>query len=437
MTQPQPYERQTDFTEFSAENPSTPQPGVALDGEFDAIKTTLEGALRVIALIQRDDGQLKNNIVTLDSLSPAVMLALGAGVAWLPRGAWITALPYAVSDVISHGTATYVCPVAHTAGVFTTDLAAGRWILIFDSAGTTPGDGTVTPAKLAPGSVTTPAIGFTDLDLAGRVRGQSGVQAGTAPAGQVLHAKLDTGSVLARVERKTDDQGAVGYRIVGVSVSWDLCMASAGEDLLIGPVGAQKTRLLEAGGLDQAGDIRATGTSAPTTGAGIRLYYAGGIGYADAYDHGGSAWKTAKIRGLEVYLTSAGIDVVKVTPTGVDITGKVQRGAVDLGWLDLPQNPQSASYTLTLGDRGKHIYSVNVAGQSVFVPTNSVAAFPIGSAIVIVNDGTNPITVSQGSVYLRLAGGGSTGDRSIASGGIATLLKVDTDRWFISGIGVS
>jgi hypothetical protein len=42
--------------------------------------------------------------------------------------AWMTNTAYAVDARVTHSALTYRCLVAHTSGVFATDLAAGKWV---------------------------------------------------------------------------------------------------------------------------------------------------------------------------------------------------------------------------------------------------------------------------------------------------------------------
>jgi hypothetical protein len=72
------------------------------------------------------------------------------------------------------------------------------------------------------------------------------------------------------------------------------------------------------------------------------------------------------------------------------------------------------------------------------IANNASQGFQVGAAITVVNQGTGNITVAQGSgVTLYLAGNASSGNRSVATFGMATLIKVATDTWFISGAGVA
>lgn len=56
-----------------------------------------------------------------------------ASVTTLPvdRGNWVTAVVYNTFDIVKQNNAWYICIISHTSGVFATDLAAGKWALIF------------------------------------------------------------------------------------------------------------------------------------------------------------------------------------------------------------------------------------------------------------------------------------------------------------------
>lgn len=64
--------------EFVADEAAlTTLPGSELDIEFNALNTTLDAILVNLALLQRDDGALKNGIVTIDSLASDLSALLG------------------------------------------------------------------------------------------------------------------------------------------------------------------------------------------------------------------------------------------------------------------------------------------------------------------------------------------------------------------------
>jgi hypothetical protein len=112
--------------------------------------------------------------------------------------------------------------------------------------------------------------------------------------------------------------------------------------------------------------------------------------------------------------------------------------AWSIGFREVPQNAQSASYQLVAADNGKHIYSLNSAAQTITVPPNGTVGFPLGTTVTIVNNGGAAIAIAQGSgVTLCQAGTTSTGNRTLAVRGMATLIKVETNVWFVSGTGLS
>ena len=109
-----------------------------------------------------------------------------------------------------------------------------------------------------------------------------------------------------------------------------------------------------------------------------------------------------------------------------------------IGFREVPQNAQSASYQLVAADNGKHIYSLNSAAQTITVPPNGTVGFPLGTTVTIINNGGAAIVIAQGAgVTLCQAGTTSTGNRTLAVRGMATLIKVETNVWFVSGTGIS
>jgi hypothetical protein len=105
-----------------------------------------------------------------------------------------------------------------------------------------------------------------------------------------------------------------------------------------------------------------------------------------------------------------------------------------VGYKGLPQNSQTSGYTLALSDMGKHI-SITTGG--VTIPANGAVAFPIGSAVTIFNNSGSNQTISITTDTLRQAGTANTGSRTLAQYGVATVLKVTSTVWVISGAGLS
>lgn len=155
MSQPTPYARLYHFeSELGTEH------GTHLDNEFGAVKATLDETLANLALVQRDDGYIRNQTVhsyAFSSDALALMAANGSSQSspWIPVGMWATATLYHVREIVEHSDGkSYVCTTQHTSGTFATDHAAGKWIVL--SA----------PRTLNSADVTT-ALGFTPVNKAG------------------------------------------------------------------------------------------------------------------------------------------------------------------------------------------------------------------------------------------------------------------------------
>lgn len=106
----------------------------------------------------------------------------------------------------------------------------------------------------------------------------------------------------------------------------------------------------------------------------------------------------------------------------------------------IPQNSQSAAYTLVLDDAGKHILhpSADTTARTWTIPPNSSVAFPVGTVVTFVNqNGAGVITIAITSDTMRLAGPGTTGSRTLAANGIATAIKLTATEWLISGVGLT
>lgn len=111
-----------------------------------------------------------------------------------------------------------------------------------------------------------------------------------------------------------------------------------------------------------------------------------------------------------------------------------------LGYMNIPQNSQSAAYTTVLADSGKHIFhpSADTSARTWTIDSNANVAYPIGTAITFINQASaGVITIAITSDTMRLAGAGTTGSRTLAANGIATAIKVTSTEWIISGTGLT
>lgn len=103
-----------------------------VDDELDDISVSINALIANLALIQRDDGKMRDAIVELYNLSTTARVALQSKLN--PRGLWAVATAYAVNDLIDVGGVAYICAIAHTSVNFAADYAAGRWQIFITAA---------------------------------------------------------------------------------------------------------------------------------------------------------------------------------------------------------------------------------------------------------------------------------------------------------------
>jgi hypothetical protein len=106
----------------------------------------------------------------------------------------------------------------------------------------------------------------------------------------------------------------------------------------------------------------------------------------------------------------------------------------------LTPNSLSDAYTLVLIDAGKALIhpAADTTARTWTIPDNASVTFAVGTVITIANTyGAGIISLAITTDTLYLAGSSLTGTRSISSGGLATLLKVASTTWMVSGAGVS
>jgi len=98
----------------------------------------------------------------------------------------------------------------------------------------------------------------------------------------------------------------------------------------------------------------------------------------------------------------------------------------------LTLNEKSSNYTLVASDNSK-IISITAA-ISITVPSG---VFSAGDTVTIVNNTNATRSIVQGSgVTMYTAGTSTTGNKSLIQRGIATVICVSSDTFFISGAGL-
>jgi hypothetical protein len=283
--------------------------------------------------------------------------------------------------------------------------------------------------RTAPSGTAGNVIAFTQamtLDASGRL----GIGS-TSPA-ELLH--LSSGSnTRARIE--TTDTGSVtvtqyknaagethtigsetsaGNAGFGGSSAYAFCMYAGGttRDICFGTNGAERARITSGGNV-LVGGTAARGTTA-------------GTAHLDLFN--GTAPAGTLTNGISLYSDSGDLKFMNAAGD-----------AFDVGYRNIPQNSQSAAYTLVLADAGKHIFHPvgDNNARTFTIPANSSVAYPVGTAITFINMAVANVTIAITSDTMYLSSAGTTGSRTLAQYGSATAIKITSTNWLISGSGLT
>lgn len=122
-----------------------------------------------------------------------------------------------------------------------------------------------------------------------------------------------------------------------------------------------------------------------------------------------------------------------------EIDDNREKDGLEIGYRAVPITTQDGTYTFALSDNGKTVRHTSASAHTWTIPANATVAFPAGAVITLeagASSGNVTITPATG-VGLELAGTASTGSRTLAANGLATILKTATNTWKISGAGVT
>ena len=153
--------------------------------------------------------------------------------------------------------------------------------------------------------------------------------------------------------------------------------------------------------------------------------------------------------GVTAASTGSGGVVLSTSPTlttpvlGTPSSGTLSSCTVDgtdaVGFRNIPQNSQSAAYTLVLADNGKHIFHPvgDNNARTFTIPANSSVAYPIGTTLTFINMAAAAVTIAITTDTLTLSSAGTAGSRTLAQYGSATCIKITSTSWIISGSGLT
>lgn len=143
-------------------------------------------------------------------------------------------------------------------------------------------------------------------------------------------------------------------------------------------------------------------------------------------------------------LTLAGVDGKTLTVnnsltfSGTDSTTMTfPPASASLGYLNVPVNSQTSSYTAVLADSGKALILASGSGVTFTIPANGSVAYDTGTVLTFINMSSSSLTIGINSDTLYWAGTGATGSRSLSQYGVATAIKMTSTTWMISGSNLS
>lgn len=155
-----------------------------------------------------------------------------------------------------------------------------------------------------------------------------------------------------------------------------------------------------------------------------------------------------KVNGLTVTNTTGTLTISNgktatvsntLTLAGTDgTTATLPPVSASIGYLNIPQNSQSAAYTAVLADAGCHILhpTADNNARTFTIPANGSVAYAIGTTLTFINQ-INTVSIAITTDTLVLAGAGTTGTRTLAANGIATAVKIASTTWLINGTGLT
>lgn len=109
------------------------------------------------------------------------------------------------------------------------------------------------------------------------------------------------------------------------------------------------------------------------------------------------------------------------------------------GYRGVPSVALTSNYTPAFTDMGGQLYHTDGVVYTLTVPSDTTLATTVGSTFLVINGSgaANVSIVQDTGVTLVWGGAATTGTRTLAATGMATLLKVAANTWFISGVGLS
>ena len=125
-------------------------------------------------------------------------------------------------------------------------------------------------------------------------------------------------------------------------------------------------------------------------------------------------------------------------PSGLPAaTGDILTASTVNGLVTFTINTDATvDYTAVLNDQYQVLQPMNKATAVAFrIPTNASVAFPVGTAITILNKGAGLVTISAvtSGTTTVLSGGAVAASPTLAQYKTAVCIKTATDTWYVTG----
>lgn len=384
MTQPTPYSPTYNFTDWQAAHPSDPLPGDDVDIQLSSLSTFSQQVCNSLAQIQRDDGALANGIVNLESLSTALATLMGLG-GYTVKGAWLTATAYVVGDLVAQATGTYVCGTAHTSGVFATDYAAGKWLLLASN-------GSSSAAAFTPTGSSIPANGMylPTADTVGFAAASLDVLRLASTASAVNYFKMTSSAA----------GGALTLAALGSDANIDITLATKGTGKLNVPALALTTTPLaiSSGGTG--------GATAPAARTALGLAIGTDV---QAYDADLTTWAGLTPPAGAIVGTTDTQTLTNKTINGASNTLTVRLASDVTGNLPVANLNSGTSASASTYWRGDGTWaSPSASGVSSVATNNGLTGGPITTTGTVGIDTNNGLGIGSYAMLYYSAGGSLT-----------------------------
>lgn len=269
-----------------------------------------------------------------------------------------------------------------------------------DASQFTVGDGTITTVKLADGSVTADKIA------------DGTVIAADIADGTITNAKINASAAIADTKLATiSTADKVSVSALNIDGATDIGADLTDADLII---------------VDDGG----AGTNRKAAATRISDYVFGKVSGDVLITSNGVASIQANSVALGTDTTGNYMADVSAG-TGIAVTHTPAEGSTaTVALADSTLVTNAGSYSLTTADKNKIIEITGSSSASVTVPANSSQAFPTGSQVTVIRNGSGTVRViPAGGVTIRY----TPGDYLRAQYSSATLIKRATDEWYLIG----